>query len=89
MSSNGATAVTETGVPRRNEAASAPTVPEGLPEDQLWDAHEVVAFLGVKVSWVREATRQGSLPHARLGRYRRYGPTEIRDWLDKQMVGAA
>ena len=40
--------------------------------DRLLTAAEVADLLAVKESWVREATRDGRLPHLRLGRYRRY-----------------
>jgi hypothetical protein len=35
--------------------------------DSLVDAGEVAERLGVPVTWVREATRAGYLPHVRLG----------------------
>jgi excisionase family DNA binding protein len=55
--------------------------------ERLLTADEVAAFLAVKVSWVREATRDGRLPHLRLGRYRRYRLTDIESWLSEQRAG--
>jgi len=55
--------------------------------DRLLTAAEVAAFLAVKESWVREATRDGRLPHLRLGRYRRYRREDIERWLDEQQAG--
>ncbi len=55
--------------------------------DRLLTADEVAAFLSVKESWVREATRDGRLPHLRLGRYRRYRRSDIESWLKDQQVG--
>jgi excisionase family DNA binding protein len=55
--------------------------------ERLLTAEEVAAFLSVKVSWVREATRDGRLPHLRLGRYRRYRLSDIERWLSEQEVG--
>lgn len=55
--------------------------------DRLLTAAEVAAFLCVKESWVREATRDGRLPHLRLGRYRRYRLSDIERWLTEQEVG--
>ena len=52
--------------------------------DRLLTAHEVADRLSVKESWVREATRDGRLPHLRLGRYRRYRWPDIQTWLDEQ-----
>lgn len=55
--------------------------------DRLLTAGEVAAFLAVKESWVREATRDGRLPHIRLGRYRRYRMEDIEHWLADQQTG--
>lgn len=55
--------------------------------DRLLTASEVAAFLAVKESWVREATRDGRLPHLRLGRYRRYRLEDIERWLSEQQGG--
>ena len=52
--------------------------------DRLLTADEVAEILAVKVSWVREATRDGRLPHITLGRYRRYRRSEIEDFLESQ-----
>ena len=55
--------------------------------DRHLTAREVAAFLAVKESWVREATRDGRLPHLRLGRYRRYRRADIERWLQEQQAG--
>ena len=55
--------------------------------DRLLTAAEVAALLAVKESWVREATRDGRLPHLRLGRYRRYRRDDIERWLSEQQAG--
>ena len=55
--------------------------------DRLLVASEVAELLAVKESWVREATRDGRLPHLRLGRYRRYRREDIERWLSEQEVG--
>ena len=49
--------------------------------DRLLTAKEVAELLAVPESWVREATREGRIPHLRLGRYRRYQPAAIEAWL--------
>jgi excisionase family DNA binding protein len=59
----------------------------GNMSERLLTAEEVAAFLAVKVSWVREATRDGRLPHLRLGRYRRYRLSDVDSWLSEQEVG--
>ena len=58
-----------------------------MSEDRLLTASEVAEILHVKLSWVREATREGRLPHIALGRYRRYQRTEILGFIDEQRRG--
>ena len=55
--------------------------------DRLLVASEVAELLAVQESWVREATRDGRLPHLRLGRYRRYRRKDIERWLEEQQAG--
>lgn len=52
--------------------------------ERLLTAKEVAERLSLPESWVREATRDGRLPHLALGRYRRYRWPEIEAWLDEQ-----
>ena len=56
-------------------------------DDHLLTAVEVADLLQVKVSWVREATREGRLPHIALGRYRRYRRAEILAFIEDQRRG--
>lgn len=55
--------------------------------DRLLTAGEVAELLQVRVSWVREATRDGRPPHICLGRYRRYQRAEILAFVDDQRRG--
>lgn len=55
--------------------------------DRLLDAHEAAEILNVKVSWVREATRDGRLPCVALGRYRRYRREKLLEWIERQERG--
>ena len=50
--------------------------------DRLVDASEVSERLHVPVSWVRESTRSGAMPHVRLGRYVRFELGEVEKWLE-------
>jgi excisionase family DNA binding protein len=54
---------------------------------RLLTAPEVADRLAVPLSWVREATRDGRLPHLKLGRYRRYQADAIDAWLRDQQAG--
>lgn len=55
--------------------------------DQLLTARQVAQLLAVPESWVCEATRQNTLPHLRLGSYRRYRKADIQAWLENQDHG--
>jgi excisionase family DNA binding protein len=47
----------------------------------LLTAEQVAKRLSVPVSWVRQATRSGAMPHLELGRYKRYSWPDIEAWL--------
>jgi excisionase family DNA binding protein len=50
--------------------------------ERLLTAAEVAELLAVPESWVREHTRDGSLPRVQLGRYVRYRREAVRAWLE-------
>jgi excisionase family DNA binding protein len=50
--------------------------------EPLVDAAAVAEHLGVPLSWVRESTRSGAIPHLRLGRYVRYRLADVDAWLE-------
>jgi excisionase family DNA binding protein len=54
---------------------------------RLLHAREVAELLSVPESWVREATREGRLPHLRIGRYRRYEHDQILAWIEEHRAG--
>lgn len=55
--------------------------------DRLLDANDVAAMLALPVRWVRQATRDGRLPHVKLGRYRRYDREDVLAWVEAQKSG--
>lgn len=55
--------------------------------EPLLTAPQVAELLNLPESWVREATRDGRLPHLKLGRYRRYQASTITAWLHDQQAG--
>lgn len=55
---------------------------------KLLDAKQIADRLNVPVSWVREHTRSGYIPHVPLGRYVRYREAEVLAWLDDLSDGA-
>lgn len=50
--------------------------------ERLLTAQEVAQLLNVPVSWVRESTRSGAMPHVELGRYRRYRLEDVEAWVE-------
>ena len=51
--------------------------------ERLLTATEVADWLSVPVSWVRESTRSGAMPHVELGRYKRYREVDVARWLEE------
>ncbi|KXK63397.1 hypothetical protein AWW66_03525 [Micromonospora rosaria] len=49
--------------------------------DPLLDKHGLARFLGVRVSWVEEATAARTLPITWVGRHARYDLRDIDAWL--------
>lgn len=70
---------------RRIRSTSAKVSPRvQTPEsDRLLDVKEVCERLQVKPSWVYEKTRQGSIPHVRVGTYVRFRWADVERWLDE------
>ena len=57
-------------------AASVPTC------DQLWNVHDVSAFLGVPVATLHQWRYLGTGPDAfKVGRHLRYDPDAVRRWV--------
>ena len=50
---------------------------------RLLTATDVAEMLGMTVAWVYEQSRAGRIPTVTLGRYRRYRPEAIRDWVEQ------
>jgi excisionase family DNA binding protein len=54
---------------------------ERLTPTRLRTAEEIAELLAVPVTWVREHTRAGTIPHVRLGRYIRYDEGQVFGWV--------
>jgi excisionase family DNA binding protein len=52
--------------------------------EPLWDVKQVAARLGVPTSWIYEQAERHGLPVIRIGRYRRFDPTEVEAWIANQ-----
>jgi excisionase family DNA binding protein len=55
--------------------------------DRLLTVHDVAHRLAVPVSWVYAAAEQGRLPSLRIGRYVRFRPDEIEQYIEGQRRG--
>ena len=51
--------------------------------NDLLNAEDVAAMLGVTTGWVYAQSRKGRIPTITLGRYRRYRRDAILQWLDQ------
>jgi excisionase family DNA binding protein len=54
---------------------------------RLLTVQDVASRLGVPVSWVYTQSEAGSLPSFKLGRYVRFDPEAIEDYLQAQRRG--
>ncbi len=59
-----------------------------MTSDHLLTAADVAERLSVPVSWVREHTRSGRIPHIQLGHYVRYREETIVGWVAEQETSA-
>lgn len=56
--------------------------------DRLLTAAEVAELLAVPERWVRDASREGRIPHVPLGRYVRFRRETVLAWIeDQERVG--
>lgn len=70
---------------RAVRGAEADTSAEVLPlVEPLLDACSAAALLNVRVSWVRDAAREGKLPCLRVGRHLRFTRVMLEAWLVEQ-----
>jgi excisionase family DNA binding protein len=53
--------------------------------EPLLDASSAAALLNVRVSWVRDAAREGKLPCLRVGRHLRFTRVMLEEWLVEQL----
>ncbi len=58
-------------------------------DEPLLDCEAAAALLNVRVSWVRDAARQGHLPSLRVGRHLRFTRAMLEGWLAEQVAGRA
>lgn len=65
-----------------NTNGSGDLTPKRQPgQRMLLTAEEVAAMTGMGVDWIYAQARLGRIPTVKLGRYRRFRPEAIDDWL--------
>jgi predicted DNA-binding transcriptional regulator AlpA len=59
---------------------------EAIPE-RLWTCPETAQFLGIRISMLYQLNYKGTGPKCyRVGKYRRYKPSEVLIWLNSHAV---
>jgi excisionase family DNA binding protein len=67
----------------RKQPASDPAAL--LERDGLIDSDTLAEYLNVPLGTLDQwASRGGGPPHFRVGKFRRYHPSDVRTWLDRQ-----
>lgn len=61
----------------RKPAAAVPAAMDAA----LWTDDETAKFLQISAFTVQQMARRGELPSVKIGRFRRYEPTEIRRYV--------
>ena len=56
----------------------------GPPLDPLLGAEDVARILGVDVPYIYNQARAKKIPSIKLGKYRKFAPSQIKKWLDRK-----
>lgn len=54
---------------------------------RYWSVEEVAEYLGVKKSWVYDASYKNRIPRYQMGRLLRFDPVEVETWMQTQRKG--
>jgi excisionase family DNA binding protein len=52
--------------------------------ESLLDAEQVAQILGVDTAYVYSRARAKKIPSVKLGKYRKFSPSQIKKWLDRK-----
>ena len=55
----------------------------------LWTARDAARALAISERKLWSLTKEGTIPHVKIGRSVRYPADELRDWLAAQLKGGA
>jgi excisionase family DNA binding protein len=62
----------------QKQADASPTL------ESLLDTEEVAKLLGVDVGYIYEQARANKMPSLKLGKYRKFSPSQLRKWLERK-----
>ena len=52
--------------------------------ESLLEAEDVAKILGVELEYVYSQARTGKIPSVKLGKYRKFSPSQLKKWLDRK-----
>ena len=52
--------------------------------EPLLEAEEVAKLLGVEVGYIYSQARAKKIPSVKLGKYRKFCPSQLKKWLDRK-----
>jgi excisionase family DNA binding protein len=59
-------------------------VSKGAGLEPLLEAEQVATLLGLDVSFVYTQARANKIPSIKVGKYRKFSPSQLKKWLDKK-----
>ncbi len=54
--------------------------------EPLLGVEEVAKILGVEKTLIYSQARHGKIPSIRLGKYRKFSPSQLQKWLDRKSI---
>lgn len=54
--------------------------------EALLEAEEVAMMLGVDIGYVYQLARTKKIPSVKLGKYRKFSPSQLKKWLDRKSI---
>jgi excisionase family DNA binding protein len=64
--------------------AEVAKVSNGATLEALLEAEDVAKTLGVEVEYVYSQARAGKIPSVKLGKYRKFSPSQLKKWLERK-----
>ncbi len=54
--------------------------------ESLLDAEQLAKLLGVDTAYIYNQARTRKIPSIKLGKYRKFSPSQIKKWLDRKNI---